>query len=356
MSNIPKKLKFEDLDDYQFVLDKLSKRNKPMHLLLGNGFSIAYDHKIFSYNKLYDFIDKLEDPLLAKLFGVINTKNFEQIMRQLDMTIEIAKAFDAKPKFVEKLSKAHKTLQKSLIDAVSKLHPEHVFEIAPQESKACFNFLDKYFQKDGNIFSTNYDLLLYWVLMRNNPEISVDGFGKELLNPEELKRGEEGEWSEELYWGYNKQKQNIFYLHGALPFFDTNIEIEKEQYTTRHYLLENIQERMQNHEYPIFVTAGNGDDKLAHIMHNKYLTYCYDSLSNINGSLVSFGFNFGDYDEHIIDALNKSTKFNPQTGGKLYSIYVGVYSEGDLEHIKGIEHKFACKVNVYDSQTAKIWN
>jgi len=63
MGNIPKNLKFEDIPGYQWVLDRLSKRTTPKHLLLGNGFSMAYDHKIFSYNALYNFIEELDDPL-----------------------------------------------------------------------------------------------------------------------------------------------------------------------------------------------------------------------------------------------------------------------------------------------------
>ena len=356
MGNNLSKVKFENLPTYQSVIDKLSKRNKPLHLLMGNGFSIAYDYKIFSYNALYDFINELDDSVLNKLFGIIKTKNFEQIMRQLDNFIEIAEAFGAEQKLTKKLKKANKTLQSSLIDAVGNLHPEHVFEIEKNKSQVCFNFLNQYIQKDGKIFSTNYDLLLYWVLMRNKPDIANDGFGRILLNPEELKHGEEADWSDELVWGKNKKKQNVFYLHGALPFFDTNIEIEKEQYNTYHYLLENIQERMHNHEYPIFVTAGNGNEKLEHIMHNKYLTYCYENLCDIQGSLVSFGFNFGEYDEHIIDAINKAAKYGARSGEKLFSIYIGVFNESDLEHIKRIENKFHCKVNVYNSQTANIWN
>ncbi len=49
---------------------------------------------------------------------------------------------------------------------------------------------------------------------------------------------------------------------------------------------------MENGEYPIFVTAGDGQMKLKHILHNQYLTYCYESLCNAEGSLVTFGFNF----------------------------------------------------------------
>ena len=36
-----------------------------------------------------------------------------------------------------------------------------------------------------------------------------------------------------------------------------------------YFLLENIKERLTNKEYPIFVTAGNGDEKLKHIMHRE---------------------------------------------------------------------------------------
>lgn len=352
--NIKQDFKFEDLPDYQSVIEKLNKRPQPKHLIMGNGFSMAYDHKIFSYNALYDFIEKLEDATLSKLFEVINTKNFELVMRQLDNFIEIAKAFDDTGVMVKALQDANQSLQESLIEAVSSLHPEHVFAIPDTESQSCYNFLQEYLSNGGKVFSTNYDLLLYWILMRNNPHSSIDGFGKEHLNPVETRRGEDAEFGE-LLWGKYKGEQTVYYLHGTLPIFDTGTEIEKEVYRDSKYLLDNIKERMNNKEYPIFVTAGNGTEKLNHIYHNRYLTFCYESLSKITGSLVSFGFNFGDYDEHIIEAVNKAAKRGAQSGDKLFSIYIGVYSETDLEHIKNIQDKFDCKVNVYNAQTANIW-
>lgn len=354
MSNIPKDLKFEELPDYKSVLDKLSKRPTLRHLLMGNGFSMAYDYKIFSYNALYDFIEQLNDPLLNKLFKVINTKNFELVMRQLDNFIEIAEVFESDKKLIEQLKAANEKLQHSLIDAVSALHPEHVFEIDQEKSNSCFKFLSDYLDNSGNVFSTNYDLLLYWVLMRNESKKAVDGFGKDLLNPREVKKGEDQDWSD-LYWGKHKEEQCVFYVHGTLPFFDNGIEIEKEVYTTKNYLLTNIKERLEKKEYPIFVTAGDGNEKLNHIMHNRYLTFCYENLCEIQGSLVTFGFNFGPYDEHIIDAINKAAKYGAQSGEKLFSIYIGVFSPENLEHIKAIEYKFKCKVNVYNSSTTKIW-
>lgn len=353
-NNIPKDFKFEELQDYQSVISKLNKAGRSKHLIMGNGFSMAYDHKIFSYNALYDFIEQLEDPTLSKLFEVINTKNFELVMRQLDNFIEIAKEFDDTGNMVKALQDANQRLKESLIDAVSSLHPDHVFAVPDDESKSCYSFLQEYLFGGGKVFSTNYDLLLYWILMRNDPHSSIDGFGKEHLNPVETRRGENAEFGE-LLWGKYKEGQTVYYLHGTLPIFDTGTEIEKEVYKDSKYLLNNIKERMGNKEYPIFVTAGNGNEKLNHIYHNRYLTFCYESLSKITGSLVSFGFNFGEYDEHIIEAVNKAAKRGAQSGDKLFSIYIGVYSEADLEHIKNIQEKFACKVNVYNAKTANIW-
>ncbi|MBL4602917.1 MAG: DUF4917 family protein, partial [Emcibacteraceae bacterium] len=124
-----------------------------------------------------------------------------------------------------------------------------------------------------------------------------------------------------------------------------------------NYLLENIEARLNKGEYPIFVAAGDGDEKLNHIMHNQYLSYCYDSLSNIDGSLITFGFNFGEYDRHIIQAINKASEHSKykEFSEKLWSVYIGVYSESDVKNIKSLMHLFKPKVTLFDAKTANVW-
>lgn len=347
-------MEIDKLQSYQQVINYLDKQKRPRHLLLGNGFSMAYDNKIFSYNALSTFIERTDNELLKKFFTTINTKNFEQIMQQLDNFCEIAQIFSTDKGLVDNLRNANSTLKTSLIDAVKELHPEHVFIIPEENSKKCHQFINDYISKDCKVFSTNYDLLLYWVLMRNNSEFAIDGFGRELENPDEFVNEEDLEYSE-LRWGKYKTDQTIYYLHGALPIFDTGIEIIKEEYDTQHYLLEKIKERMEQKKYPVFVTAGNAKEKLNHIMHNKYLSNCYEDFSNIKGSLVTFGFNFGDYDTHIIDAINKAAHYGKKSSDKLFSIYIGVYSDNDLAHIEQIRNKFKFKVTPYNARTAEIW-
>lgn len=64
---------------YDDVLVHLRKNKREKHLLLGNGFSMAYDSKIFSYNALNKFIESLDNELLKKLFSIVHNKNFELV-------------------------------------------------------------------------------------------------------------------------------------------------------------------------------------------------------------------------------------------------------------------------------------
>ncbi len=342
------------LETFEDVLSSIRKNpRRQFHLLLGNGFSVAYDPAIFSYNALHDFVKNVNDGDLSKILEVIETRNFEVIMQYLDNFAALINAFGGEPKLKKRVEAASAKLKKSLLDAVKAMHPEHVFKVPEDQSMACAAFLQKFLGTTGSIFSTNYDLLLYWVLMRNGIVDHVDGCGRELENDTgEYMAPEDQEWSE-LIWGINRNKQNVFYLHGALPFFDSGVSVVKEEYDVYNYLLENISARMENGEYPIFVTAGDGTQKLNHITHNQYLTYCYDNFCQMEGSLVTYGFSFGQYDEHIIAAINKAAK--QKIPNKLWSIYIGVYSPEDKKHIEQIKGKFACKVHVFDAKTANVW-
>lgn len=345
----------DKLQTYQEVIKSLQKKGRTKHLLLGNGFSMAYDAKIFSYNALSEFIENSKDELLKQLFKSINTKNFEIIMQQLDLLANVSQVFNADKELIYKIKNTSDTLKNSLIEAVKAMHPEHVFKIPENKNATCCTFLEDYLVNDGYVFSSNYDLLLYWILIRNTCKKARDGFGREI----EITLGEKNvqdyeQINSELLWGINKDSQSIFYLHGALHLFDIGIDIIKEEYNG-NYLLENIKARMDKKEYPIFVTAGNAKEKLTHIMHNKYLSFCFDKFSSIKGSLITFGFNFSENDAHIIEAINIAANQGKKAPDKLWSVYIGVYTDNDLLHIENIKTKFKCKVNLYNAKTAQVW-
>ncbi|MDR0891059.1 MAG: DUF4917 family protein [Mediterranea sp.] len=351
-------MEISDLRTYQEVVEELKKKERTKHLLLGNGFSIAYDARIFSYNALSTYIENSDNRLLRTLFQSINTKNFEIVMQQLDLLSNIAKVFKAEDKFITEIAATSDKLKSSLIEAVETMHPEHVFKIPEEKSEACCSFIEDYLANNGYVFSSNYDLLLYWVLMRNSSKDSIDGFGRDIENPlgDKYVQDYELEYSE-LRWGKYRDKQSLFYLHGALMLFDSGIDVIKEEYDG-NFLLKNIKDRIDKKEYPIFVTGGTADDKLRHIMHNQYLSFCYDKLSIITGSLVTYGFSFGDNDDHIIKAINRAAHHKRQgdPNTKLASVYIGVYSDNDIKHIENIESKFECKINMYNARTANVWS
>ena len=153
------------------------------------------------------------------------------------MTIALLEAFGSDANLQEQIRSASQRLKNALLKSVKELHPEHVYKMPEEKSTACANFLRPFLESGGSIYTTNYDLLLYWVLMRQGVPNPVDGFGRELENPSEAAEGEEHEWSE-LIWRPNKSNQNIHYLHGALHLLYAGADVVKGQYDWSGYLLE----------------------------------------------------------------------------------------------------------------------
>ena len=348
----------DGLKSYREVVDHFKQQRRKINLLLGNGFSIAYDKEIFSYNALSRFINNSDDETIKQVFHVYNTQNFESIMQQLNNMVDVLKILEAPNALCNKVSTLSAELKAKLIDAISAMHPEQVFKVDETKSKHCADFLREYIVNGGQIFSTDYDLLLYWVLLRNGVENFVDGFGREAENIEDgvYTPEDEIEWSE-LIWGKYKSTQNVHYQHGALPLFDEGKDIIKVEYNGSDYLLDVIKKKIDGGSYPVFVAAGNSNEKMQHISHNKYLQYCYDSLCHITGSLVVLGFSFSENDTHIIDAINEAGRHGRPGGkdDKLMSVYVGVFSENDYQHMQSIKNKFHFKMECFDARTAHIW-
>lgn len=336
--------------EVQAAIRKNSSR--PFSLLLGNGFSMSYAPDIFSYNALHGFVARIENPLLQALFRVIDTHDFERVMQQLDTFAALGDVLGIDDALRRRIEAAGADLKKSLIDAIRALHPEHVYTIPEAKCAACTTFLRPFLESNGSLFTTNYDLLLYWVLMRGGLP-SIDGFGRDRENPDEYVPPEELQYSE-LRWGRNLGGQNVHYVHGALPLFDTGIEIVKEEFAEA-FLLEQIAKRIEGGEYPVFVTAGDGTQKLTHIRHNPYLQHSYEALASVEGSLVTFGFNFGEQDSHILTAIQRATKNGRKVPNRLWSIYIGVYSNQDADRATALARQLKCKVHLFDSKTAGVW-
>ena len=316
---------------------------RPIHWLFGNGFSISFSRGMFSYNAIADQVRNTGDDLLKQLLERTKNENFEDVMKLLTSFCQLGDLFSIPKISRNKIQTAHSGLKAALIDAVKNLHPPMVYSIPEAEAACCYKLLVDFLHTGGEIFSTNYDLLLYWTLMHkmDKNDCAIDGFAK---SPEED--------DNRMIWGYNKYRQNVHYLHGNLLLFDEMPDVVKEVYNGT-LLLDNIKNRMEHNEYPLFVTSGDSHDKKRQIYRNSYLKYCYERLMAARGTIVTFGFGFGHYDEHIIEAINHAASQNK--AHNLRSVYIGVFSESDVKHIKSIRQKIKPKVEVFDAKTVSLW-
>jgi len=85
----------DELKSYREVVDHFKQQRRKINLLLGNGFSIAYDKDIFSYNALSRFISNSDDETVKRVFEVYNTQNFESIMQQLNNMVDVLRILTA---------------------------------------------------------------------------------------------------------------------------------------------------------------------------------------------------------------------------------------------------------------------
>jgi hypothetical protein len=154
------------------------------HLLLGNGFSMSV-HTGFGYKSLFDEATRADRGLSEVFRG--HEPDFEKALAAAEAPEEAAR------------------LRAAFISAVTRVHPRIKY-LDPGAREACGRFLEAFAgrrsreDQPGSVFTTNYDLMLYWVLMANH----------ELLNPYDG-FDNYGLWDEARI-----AKSTLFYLHGAL--------------------------------------------------------------------------------------------------------------------------------------------
>lgn len=336
---------------YEEVLDRLGKGTA--HVLLGNGFSVACD-PIFSYGRLYDAaVSAGLSERAQEVFSYLGTNNFEGVMRLLDDANWIAGTYGLLPlgKPSDMLADVE-IVKNTLIEAVANSHLPHTGFVDDEKKVAAHQYLNRF----QNVFTTNYDLLAYWVAMSANPIVFQDGFR------EDHEAAPYVVFSERL--GRNR---GIFYLHGALHLYLAGGELRKHCWSRTHTpLTDLIKAGLSEKNYPLFVAEGSADQKLQQIQRSGYLWYCLDKLARIASPLVIFGQSLGESDQHILDILAKNLD--------LSTIYLGIYGGNNTpaaqmmwdaaEQLKAGRAEASAKrgrdsdldVYFYASETASVWS
>ncbi len=343
-----------DVLDYARVLAEQQPSGK-RHLLLGNGFSMAWKVSAFSYASLRS---KADLSALScdgdRLFEVLETNDFEVVIDRLSAMDRLIRVYDPDSPLIRKATDDASVIRDALASALAANHPHDVSGIPSSQYVAVRNFLAPY----DCAYSVNYDLLLYWSTLQTGVDhldvVGDDGFRADRDDPD-------AEW---VTWDNigTRRSQNVHYLHGALHLFDAGDRLKKLTWKrTSVPLLDQIRAALDRSEYPLVVTEGSSVQKVARIEHSAYLSGSYRSFGNIGGHLVVFGHGLASNDDHILEAIVRS---------KVTRLSVSLIGDPDLprngqlreraEQLANRRHiatngKRSLRVDFFDAGSAAPW-
>lgn len=261
-------------------------------ILLGNGFSKSYFGE-FGYTTLFDAIkDKKENKRIKKVFQKYGNSNFEGVLRLLQDSAWLLPIYGLDNAEVKDDYEKVKT---ALSDAIVKVHPKHT-GVMPNEKKLnCLNFLSFF----DDVFTVNYDLLLYWVIMtQERSEKFGDYFTREDDTPEEYCE----------FVGNSTVPKHIYFLHGALHLFQERNSTIKIVWGEKTPLVSQIKVLMDKGKYPLVVAEGDSSAKVNQIKGNPYLKHSFDKFKVVQGHLFTFGFSMSEQDDHILEVVKNNDK------------------------------------------------
>jgi len=280
------------------------------HVLLGNGFSRACRNDLFAYDALFAQAQSKLSPRAKKAFDALKTTDFEVVMRALKQSVDLVQVYaPTNPDLAKQLAEDADKLRDVLAQAIASSHPDRPNKIKDSEFVACRGFLSHF----DNIYTLNYDLLLYWALMHSDRDdldiVCNDGFHQPEDGPAEYVVWEVGDAG----------SQNVFYLHGALHVFDAGAEVQKYTWcNTGIALVDQIRKALGENRYPIYVTEGTTESKMQRIQHSAFLSRSLRSFAHISGSLFVYGHSLADSDEHVLRLIERGT---------VKTVYVSIYGD-----------------------------
>lgn len=257
-------------------------------LLCGNGLSINVWPR-FAYRSLFEHAG--EGSLSAddlKLFA--ETENFERVLSDLGTAIRVDQVLgmDATP-----VLDRFQSVQRALGHAIREVHIRRT-EL-PRETLASIRAeLTRY----AWIFSTSYDLLVYW-------SMGSGGTFKPFID---LFKGSGKLQFDSADADVFADQIPVYFPHGALHLVVGGAgDTWKLRGEAMNSLLDQFGEPIAGDPgaRPLLVTEGTARDKLRAIEGNAYLAHSLGRLRGVDLPFVVFGASLGEQDDHLLDALNE---------------------------------------------------
>ena len=275
----------EDLPTWEEVRSKTEFTG----LLVGNGASRAV-WTGFNYESLFDKAQnvnethRLSDADVA-LFDALRTRNFEHVLAGLATARHVMTALDIP---MPALGERYTSIQKALAEAVKSTH-------VPWKSvpPTCLEAIRSELLNYQSVYSTNYDLIIYWAIMHEGKGGFKDFFWAKCFDLANTQ--------------LSGKSTVVLYLHGGLHLYRTaSGGTIKRHAGPRSNLLDLFGTPLPDEDKdatPLFISEGSSDDKLASIQRSDYLSFAYTKLAHHDGPLCLFGHSLSDMDKHIVQAL-----------------------------------------------------
>ena len=325
------------------------------HLLLGNGFSIAARRQ-FDYAPLLKSVTDLSDATAA-IFRDHDTSNFEVVMERLVRAGEIART-DGDDAALEAALDQIEELKLHLISTIAHIHPTSGFSVSVDESDSCRDFLKPFIGRNviphGIVFTTNYDLLLYWTVVKHLASHSSgtlafdDGFFGSKWKPKDM----------------GNVKVSVVYLHGSLHIFEDDNGVSRVVWSENGNIITQVRERLDAGRMPIFVSEGTPEAKSARIRRSAYLTEALNKFGFAckykDAVLFTVGHSLVEQDDHIFRLVGSGTVKAVYLGA-----YGGLHSEdgelalrraAQLKRARANHPKWPLEVFLFDSRECEIWS
>jgi hypothetical protein len=338
------------LEKWINIKDDFAKDDGTCDLLMGNGASIAI-HQELSYSSLYKQAceSELLNSKIQNLFKYFHTDNFEILLKLLLHAKLINESLKIKE---DETAKAYQEIKQALVKTVVSVHPTHDL------IKCYLSPMADFMKPFKRVFSLNYDLLVYWAMLTGNDKYGLwfkDGFTQE--------NGSFDLDYQRLFKPYANVKGStfVFYPHGSLflatDLFGNEVKVCN---SNSSYLIEAILDRWgdgsnKNDRIPLFVSEGSSPEKLMRIKRSSYLNRIYENeLSNLEETLVIYGWSFDKQDKHILDSLTKKN-----LDSIAISVHKGKEWESKCNEIQQKLKKYKslknCKLKFFDAESNDCW-
>lgn len=329
------------MKEFSEAYEEARAHGGPVSILLGNGFSIGADQS-FDYRRLLDrakFGNRTRSKRIRSVFDLLGTADFEFVVERLEVTAGTLEVYRSLTRTGSTIQADAARVRRALAEVLAAIHPERIGDIGDARLDGCHDFLAQF----DEIFTTNYDLILYWAILRKRAHFR-DGF-----------RPRDGQLVHA-----EPADQNVSWLHGAVHLHEELVAGDspltvKQQWSAGVPLVDRLREELREGRLPLIVMEGTWRQKQRRINSSPYLSNALQRLRHLEGSLFTYGWGLSENDDHVLNAIQRS-------GVK--HLYVGLHGRrnsrsnantvGQAYRVRALSGD-RVRIRLWSTETASVW-